>query len=133
MSKVDRRLAHRALANLDTVTERSRSVLTENSAFLSTFVDSRDDLEGVLFPGSTFAFLSHRSQSGNEISDAVLEAGVLVVPGRFFHRPERFRISLGGDPGRMRAGLDAFTSVLDSMGGGGESDAAVEPSDQDST
>jgi len=114
-SKVSRRLAHRALANLDTVVERSRNAVTENSTLLSAFVNSRDDLEGVVFPESTFAFLSHRSRSGDEVSDAALDAGVLVVPGRFFDCPGRFRISLGGDPDRMRAGLDAFASVLDSL------------------
>jgi aspartate/methionine/tyrosine aminotransferase len=114
-SGVSRRLARRVFANLDTVTGWSREVLGENNALLEEFLASRDDLDGVVTPGSTFGFVSHRSASGNEVAHGALDADVLVVPGRFFGRPDRFRLSLGGDPDRMQAGLGALGGVLDSL------------------
>lgn len=117
-SEVGRHFARRVFANLATVAERSRDVLARNHASLASFVESRDDLDGVVFPGSTFAFLSHRSATGEEVTRAALDAGVLVSPGRFFDRPGRFRVALGGDPDRMQAGLDAFGSALDSLPAG---------------
>ena len=122
--EVNRRLAARVLANRETLTEWSRRRLDENGALLASFVEERDGLEGVAFPGSTFGFFAHRTASGDEVTRAALDAGVLVVPGRFFGRPERFRISLGGAPERMRDGLDALGTVLDSLPAGTGDDSS---------
>lgn len=61
------------------------------------------------------AFVSHRSALGDEVTEAALDAGVLVVPGRFFDRPEGVRLTLGRPADEMRAALDAFGDVLDSL------------------
>lgn len=110
-----RRLARRIFANLDVVTERSRKRIRENHALLADFVDDLDNLEGFVPPGSTMALVAHASAPGDEVVEAALEADVLVVPGRFFGRPESVRLTLGQPPDEMREGLAVLGDVLDSL------------------
>ncbi|WP_433630772.1 pyridoxal phosphate-dependent aminotransferase [Halomicrococcus sp. NG-SE-24] len=93
----------------------SRARIAENHDLLASFVADRDDLHGFVAPGCTYGFLAHESADGDEIAEAAWEAGVLVVPGRFFADADRFRLSLGRDSSAARAGLDAFGDVLDSL------------------
>jgi aspartate/methionine/tyrosine aminotransferase len=102
-------------ANLEAVAARSRDRLRANHALLADFVDSRVDLDGVVPDGSTMAFVAHESALGDDVAAAALEDGVLVVPGRFFDRPEGVLLTLGRPPDEMRAALDAFGDVLDSL------------------
>ena len=115
VAEPSRALARRALANGETLAGRSRDLAAENHALLAAFVEGRDDLSGFVAPGSTFAFPSHRRADGDAVVEAAWEAGVLVVPGRFFDDPERFRLSLGRRPEAARAGLDALGAVLDDL------------------
>lgn len=108
-------LAKRTFHNAETLAERSRELLAENHALLAAFVADREDLTGDVFPDNTFAFPAHERADGDEVAAAAWDAGVLVVPGRFFDAPDRFRVSLGRNPGAARAGLDAFGNVLDSL------------------
>lgn len=110
-----RRLARRVFANRDAVAGHSRDRIRENHALLAAFVGSRDDLDGFVPTGSTMAFVSHCSALGDEVAAAALDAGVLVVPGRFFDRPEGVRLTLGRPADEMRAALDAFGDVLGSL------------------
>lgn len=102
-------------ANLDTVAANSRDQIRDNHTLLADFVESRDDLDGVAPPGSTMAFVSHRTALGDDIVEAALDAGVLVVPGRFFDRPEGVRLTFGRPADEMRAALDALGEVVDSL------------------
>ncbi len=108
-----RALARRALAGHDELAADSRELIAENTALLSRFVDSRDDLAGPVFDGCTYGALTHDRMDGDAVSRAAEAAGILVVPGRFFDAPGRFRISLGMSPDDCEAALDAFGAVLD--------------------
>lgn len=110
-----RAIASRILANTDTIGERSRERLTTNHEQLRSFVRERDDLDGFVSPGSTVAFLKHQYADGDELVDAALADGILVIPGRFFGDPRGFRISAGRSPDAVSAGLEAFGAVLDAL------------------
>jgi aspartate/methionine/tyrosine aminotransferase len=64
------------------------------------------------------ALLAHERATGDEVTEAALDAGVLVVPGRFFGSPEGFRITLGKRGDEMARGLDVLGEVLDDLAAG---------------
>ena len=106
-------LARRALANNEALARTARERIRGNHALLAEFVDRRTDLSGPVFDGSTFAFLAHDSADGNRVVEAAEDRDLLVVPGRFFDDPERFRVSLGLDPAEMETALDVLGETLD--------------------
>lgn len=112
-ARTSRDFARRALANADDLAEAQRTRLRENHDLLSSFLTERPDLGGEVFAGSTFGLLAHETLDGDALVDAALERDLLLVPGRFFGRPESVRISLGRDTETMRAGLDVLAGVLD--------------------
>ncbi|MFQ3294032.1 MAG: aspartate/methionine/tyrosine aminotransferase [Halobacteriales archaeon] len=110
-----RKLGRRALAHWESLATETRTHLERNYDRLTTFIESRDDIEGSVFEGTSFAFVSHEDVDGTHLSEKAWEAGVLVVPGRFFGDESAVRISLGGSPATMDAGLAAFGKLLDSL------------------
>ncbi|KTG11223.1 aminotransferase class I/II [Haloprofundus marisrubri] len=110
-----RALARRALHNEATLTEHARAMLARNHDRLATFVAERSDLSGEVHDGSSYAFVSHDAADGDVVSAAAWDAGILVVPGRFFDDTASFRLSLGRAPEEVGAGLDAFGAVLDEL------------------
>ena len=106
-------LARRALANEGELARTARERIRANHALLSGFVDERTDLSGPVFEGSTFAFLAHDSSDGNRVVEVAEDRDLLVVPGRFFDDPGRFRVSLGHDPEKMETALDVLGETLD--------------------
>jgi aspartate/methionine/tyrosine aminotransferase len=113
VAEPSRALARRALHDEDRLGRQSRSLLERNAAQLRAFVSSRSSLRGEVPPDCTFAFLSADGASGDAVAEAAAERGVLVVPGRFFDSPDRFRLSLGRDPDAMGTGLAALEAALD--------------------
>ncbi|NIB99383.1 pyridoxal phosphate-dependent aminotransferase [Halobacterium sp. R2-5] len=108
-----RALARRALHNEAHLAERSRTLLAENTELLESFLAERDDVDGFVADGSTFAFLDPANAGGDELVEAAWDEGVLVVPGRFFDDEERVRVSLGRNPSEVASALDALRGVLD--------------------
>lgn len=116
VAEPSRRLAGRALARASELSADSRRRIRANHDALANFVTDRADLAGRVEPGCTYAFLEHEFADGNEVARAAWEQGVLVVPGRFFDDPNRFRIAACRPPEAVRAGLDHLGSVLNSLG-----------------
>ncbi|PSQ16935.1 pyridoxal phosphate-dependent aminotransferase [Halobacteriales archaeon QS_8_69_26] len=112
-SEPGRVLGRRAFAAGDRLAEEARSLLRENAALLAEFVDGRDDLSGPVFDGATYAFLDHDRADGDAVAAAAEERDLLVVPGRFFQEPGRFRVSLGRDPDHVADALDVLGETLD--------------------
>lgn len=110
-----RALARRAFNNLDRIVEGSRERVAANASRLDAFVETRPDLHGPVAEGSTFGFPGHESADGDAVTAAASEAGILVVPGRFFGDRSRFRLSLSDSPAAMDAALDRFGAVLDEL------------------
>jgi aspartate/methionine/tyrosine aminotransferase len=116
VAEPSRRLARRALADADRLAAESRERIRTNHEELAEFVAAREDLVGRVEPGCTYAFLRHESADGDEVTQAAWDNGVLVVPGRFFDDSDSFRIGASRSPEAVRAGLDRFGTVLDSLG-----------------
>lgn len=108
-------LARRALANRDGIESVARERIRANHGLLADFVDGREDLTGRVFEGASFAFVRHDAADGDAVVDAAWDRNLLVVPGRFFDDPDRFRVSLGGDPDEMADALDVLGETLDDL------------------
>lgn len=116
VAEPSRALARRVFHNLENTIERSRERIRTNATTLSAFVADREALDGPVHDGSTFAFPRHRNAPGDRIREVAAEAGIVVVPGRFFDEPDRFRLSVSGPPGEMREAVAAFDRALDGLG-----------------
>lgn len=108
-------LAARAVGAREKLCAEARRRLRRSHRLLAEFVAGRDDLAGRVHDGCSYAFLRHESVGGDQVVEAAWEAGVLVVPGRFFDTSGAFRLSVGRSPEEIRAALDAFGSVLDGL------------------
>jgi len=111
---VTERLAARAIHAGEAITADRRALCEENAALLRSFVAERPDLSGTVHPGAPFAALAVEGRDGDDLAAAAWEAGVLVVPGRFFDTDDRVRVALGRSPEENAAALTAFESVLGS-------------------
>jgi aspartate/methionine/tyrosine aminotransferase len=114
VAEPSRVLGARALAD-DALVARRRERLAENADRLATFVAERPALAGTVHDDATFALLTHERGDGDAVFEAAWDEGVLVVPGRFFDRPDAFRLSAGGPPDEVRDGLDVLGDVLDGL------------------
>lgn len=110
-----RALARRFFAHKEELVTASREHLRRNHELLSSFVATRNDLSGCIPEGCTFGFVRHERADGSELAEAAWNAGILVVPGRFFDMSEGIRLSAGRDTDEVRAGLEAFGELLDSL------------------
>lgn len=108
-------LARRFFAHRDELVAASRNYLRQNHDLLASFVADRPDLSGTVHDGCTFALLEHERVDGDRLAEAAWEAGVLVVPGRFFEEPRGVRLSAGRSPDDVAAGLSALGDVLDDL------------------
>lgn len=108
-------LARRFFANRETLVPQSREHLRRNHHLLASFVADRPDLTGHVYDGCTFGLVAHERVDGDALSEAAWDAGVLVVPGRFFDEPQGVRISAGRDPDEVEAGLSVLGDVLDGL------------------
>lgn len=108
-------LARRALANREPIESDARERLRSNHDLLADFVAGRDDVTGPVFDGASFGFLGYDGGDGDEVVQAARDRDLLVVPGRFFDDPDRFRVSLGGDPEEMADALAVLGETLDDL------------------
>lgn len=108
-------LAIRFFYHRDDLVATQRRHLRRNHELLADFVAGRDDLTGPIHDDCSFGFVAHDRADGDEVARAAHEAGVLVVPGRFFDDPSRFRLSAGRDTDAVREGLAVLGDVLDGL------------------
>jgi len=108
------RLSVVAFAHLDSLADRARRIVLANRDAVANFLAARPDLECVL-PRSTLAFPRLRGlpDAGPFVDRLFRETGTAVAPGRFFGAPAHFRIAFGGEPARVREGLESIMRVLD--------------------
>jgi aspartate/methionine/tyrosine aminotransferase len=110
VARPSRLLARRALAAGPELGDTARERCTRNHDLLASFLAEHDRLTGTTFEGCPYAFVEHEAEDvdGDDIAEAAEEAGVLVVPGRFFGAPSGVRVALGRPPGQVEAALAAF-------------------------
>jgi len=114
VSAVAELLAARAVYADDDLAPGQRERLRENAARLTAFVEDHPAVGGPVHEGANVALVDVEGWSGDDLASAAWEAGVLVVPGRFFGAPERVRVALGRDPAEGDAALRALAQVVES-------------------
>lgn len=108
------RLSVIALANLERIAARAKSLLETNRPMLNRFLDSRDDIEVFRPEFGTVIFPRLRHGGVDELCALLREKyETTVVPGRFFEMPEHFRIGIGCDSEMLASGLERLGAALD--------------------
>lgn len=113
-SIVAERLSVLAFQHLDALLERARNLLATNSAILTTFLESRQDLECVRPQGGTVAFPKIRGLEDTTgfVERLLAERETAVVPGRFFDAPAHIRIGFSGATDALKEGLARLATAL---------------------
>ena len=108
------RLSVLAFGHLDRLAERARRILEPNRRLFRELLARRPELECAPFR-APIAFPRFRDgRDASPFARRLFERhGVAVVPGSFFDRPSHFRVSLGGFPPAVAAGLEALDRCLD--------------------
>jgi aspartate/methionine/tyrosine aminotransferase len=107
-----------ALDHLEAIASRAKRLLDANRRHLLSFLSSRSDLEVAPPPFGTVAF--PRLAGGNVDRLCVLlqeKYETSVVPGRFFGRPDHFRVGIGGDTETLVGGLERLGAALNEIRG----------------
>jgi aspartate/methionine/tyrosine aminotransferase len=110
------RLSVHALSKLSRFIDRAKAILNSNRAGLRDFLDSREELAGVLPDFGTTCF--PRLEKGNveELWTVLYEKhDTSFVPGRFFEMPQHLRIGICADPKLFHEGLRHLGAALDEM------------------
>jgi len=115
VSGVTTQLAERMLADRDSEVAAARERAEVNAELLGAFLEERADLEGAVDGGCPIVFPTHARADGDRVAAAAWDAGVLVVPGRFFDDFRRFRLGAAHPPATTRDALDAFGRSLDQL------------------
>jgi len=107
------RLSTLAFRHLPTLAARTRRIVEENSRAFAEFLAAERKLECAP-TRATLAFprVSGVPDSGPFVERLFAETGTAVAPGRFFGAPAHFRIAFGGEPSRVRAGLETIRRCL---------------------
>jgi hypothetical protein len=107
-----------AFQHLDTIRAWARSIVAENQHTLQHMLRQRDDLE-CIFPGfGTTVFPKLRNGRVEELCAHLMQRyQTAVAPGKFFGKPDHFRIGLGGKPEMFREGLRNVCRTLDELSG----------------
>jgi hypothetical protein len=106
-----------ALDNLEKIADHAKHLIETNRRSLSSFLDSRQDLECFRPSHGTVVFPRLRRGSVDEFCELLKSKyDTSVVPGRYFEMPDHFRIGIGGDPEMTREGLIRIGRALDEFG-----------------
>jgi aspartate/methionine/tyrosine aminotransferase len=110
------RLSVLAFRHMDSLAQRTRRIVEDNTRLLRAFLATRAELSCVE-SRSTIAFprLLGVSNASDFVNRLYEESGVAVVPGSFFDSPAHFRLSFGGATEQLARGLAAIEQCLDSM------------------
>jgi aspartate/methionine/tyrosine aminotransferase len=112
------RLSVIALANLERIAARAKSLLEINRPLLNRFLDSRDDIEAVRPEFGTVVFPRLKRGSVDELCVLLREKyETAIVPGHFFEMPEHFRIGISCDSEMLAEGLKRLGAALDEITG----------------
>jgi len=102
-----------ALDHLEQVAARAKSLLDANRKSLNEFLDAQTTLDVYRPEHGTIVFPRLKKGSVEELLCLLHEKyETSVVPGRFFDRPQHFRVGIGGDPGMTRTAFERLGSAL---------------------
>jgi aspartate/methionine/tyrosine aminotransferase len=111
------RLSVFALSQLPRITARAKRMLENNRALLRDFVDSREELTGVVPDTGTTCF--PRLEKG-DVEDLWTRLNdqydTAFVPGRFFEMPQHLRLGMCAEPELFKTGVQRLGAALDEIG-----------------
>jgi aspartate/methionine/tyrosine aminotransferase len=112
------RLSVVALAKLPKFIVRAKKILDSNRAVLRDFLDTREELTGVVPDLGTTCF--PRLEKGN-VEDLWtrlnLQYETAFVPGRYFEMPQHLRLGMCAEPELFTEGVRRLGAALDSIRG----------------
>ncbi|HXU39080.1 MAG TPA: aminotransferase class I/II-fold pyridoxal phosphate-dependent enzyme [Blastocatellia bacterium] len=110
------RLSVIALANLDAIKDRARSLLNRNRVVLDQFLDTCANLETVRPPFGTVVFPRVKRGTVDELCSLLRRKyETSVVHGKYFEMPDHIRIGIGCDSEMLERGLERLGSALDEL------------------
>ena len=117
VARPSRLLARRALAAGPELGDTARERCTRNADLLASFLADHETLTGTVFEGCPYAFVEHAAEEvdGDDIAETAEDAGVLVVPGRFFGAPSDVRVALGRPTHQVEAALEVFGESVEGL------------------
>ena len=112
------RLSVIALANLDSIAEHAKELLTRNRRIFDAFADSCPSLESQKPGFGTVVFPQLRNGNVDALWElATGKYETTFVPGRFFEMPDHLRIGIGCDSEVLSEGLKRLRVALDELAG----------------
>jgi aspartate/methionine/tyrosine aminotransferase len=110
------RLSVIALQQLDQISARARSILSNNRVILDRFLDARSDLFVVRPEVASVVFPRVALGRVDELCLLLRQKyETTVVPGRFFEMSDHIRVGIGGEAEELAAGLERLAAALDMM------------------
>jgi len=110
------RLSVVALDNLDRIAARARGLLEANRPLLHRFLDARQDVSCARQEFGTVVFPRLERGAVDGLCERLRERyDTSVVPGRFFGRPEHFRIGISVSTEVVAGGLERLAKALDEL------------------
>jgi aspartate/methionine/tyrosine aminotransferase len=106
-------LSEIAFEQIHHLTTRADAIIDANRNVLRDLLAEHPAIEMKISPVGTTAFPRLRQGNGAEFCDFLRQRyETSVVPGRYFERPEHFRIGLGGEAEMTREGLVRLAEAL---------------------
>lgn len=112
----DERLGCIALANLGTIAEGLADQLARNRALANAFLAARPQIASAPMEHGITAFPRLLRGDVDSLYARLMDQyDTSIVPGRWFERPDHFRIGVGGPTGLVAAGLERLGAALDDL------------------
>jgi aspartate/methionine/tyrosine aminotransferase len=112
----DERLSCIALARLDEIAAGLPAHLARNRALANAFFAGRSELDGAPMEHGITAFPRLLRGDVDALYARLVERyDANIVPGRWFERPDRFRIGVGGPAEVVEGGLERLGAALDDL------------------
>jgi aspartate/methionine/tyrosine aminotransferase len=107
-------LAVKALANIDRLRRRARTILNENLALVRSMAESHPRLEWLEPAAGTTSFPRVRDldDTSGFVDALIRDHDTIVVPGHFFQAPQHIRIAFGGRTEMLGRALERLDAAL---------------------
>lgn len=110
------RLSVVALARLEKIAARAKTILETNRATLGQFLDARDDVDVVRTGFGTTSFPRLHNSDVEKLCELLVQKyNTAVVPGHLFESPQHIRIGLCCQPEMFEAGIERLGKALDEL------------------
>lgn len=102
-----------ALDHLDQVAGKAKDLISANRAALDRFLAAQTSLQFFRPPHGTVIFPRLRNGNVDDLFDLLKSKyDTTFAPGRFFERPQHFRLGIGGDPEMTAEGFNRLSAAL---------------------